>query len=254
MVPISDANPTRRVPVINLALIGVNLLVFFYELQLRTRALNLFFQAWGVIPGDLLDAIANPLAGGALHPFLTLITSQFIHAGWGHILGNMLFLFIFGDNIEDLMGSVTYLFFYLISGIVAGLTQAFVFAPFLGGIDIPSIGASGAIAGVLGAYLVMFPGAKVRAIIAPLFFLPFSVPAFIVIGMWFLLQFVFGIGSLNPAAASTGGVAYWAHIGGFIAGMLMIIPFWVRARMAPPSAAQRYYTPPGPYDDRNRWP
>ncbi len=249
MVPISDANPTRRMPVMNLLLIGVNILVFLYELQLRPRGLDLFISQWGVTPGNLIAAILNPLAPGALHQFLTLITSQFIHGGWGHILGNMLFLFIFGDNIEDVMGSFLYPLFYLTAGVVAGLTQTFVFAPFLGGVDVPSIGASGAIAGVLGAYLVMFPGNRVRAIIPPLFFLPFSVPAFLMIGLWFLLQFVLGVGSLNPTAADTGGIAYWAHVGGFVAGMVMIIPFWLRARLQPRPVVQRYYSP---YDDVNR--
>ncbi len=251
MVPISDANPTRRVPIMNLLLIGINLIVFVYELSLSNRGLNRFVYQWGLLPSDLLAAIANPTAGTALHPFLTLLTSQFIHGGWSHILGNMLFLYIFGDNVEDVMGHFTYLIFYLIFGIIAGLTQTLVFAPFLGSVDVPSIGASGAIAGVLGAYLVLFPLAKVRTIILPLFFLPFSLPAFILIGVWFILQFVSGVGDLNATAAASGGVAYWAHVGGFIAGMILIIPFWIRARLAPrPQPVQRFY---GPYDDRNPW-
>ncbi len=254
MIPVSDANPTRRTPIMNLLLIGLNIVVFLYEIQLSNRGLNRFVFQWGVIPSDVLAAIAHPLAPGASHAFLTLITSQFIHANFLHIIGNMLFLFIFGDNIEDVMGSFTYLVFYLLSGIAAGLTQAFVFAPFLGGGDVPSIGASGAIAGVLGAYLILYPTTRIRVIIPPLFFLPFSLPAIVMIGFWFVLQFISGVGALSPSAAASGGVAYWAHVGGFVTGMILIFPFWGKAREMRRPAVQRYYAPPpSPYDDGPRW-
>lgn len=251
MLPIGDVNPTRRFPIMNLTLIGLNLLVFFYEIQLRPRALDQFIFNWGVIPTDVLAAIAHPFATHSLHAFETLVTSQFIHAGWLHILGNMLFLFIFGDNIEDVMGSVTYLGFYLISGIAAALAQTYVLAPFLGNVDLPSIGASGAIAGVLGAYLVLYPTAPVRVLIPVFIFLTFSVPAAVMIGLWFLEQFAAGLGSLTPQAAQTGGVAFWAHVGGFVTGMVLILPFWGTARRMKARQVTRYYT--SPYDEANRW-
>jgi membrane associated rhomboid family serine protease len=191
-----------------------------------------------------LEALANPLSPGAGQAFLTLLTSQFIHANLVHILGNMLFLWIFGDNIEDILGSFTYLIYYLIFGVIAGLSQTFLLAPFLGGMGVPSIGASGAIAGVLGAYLVLFPGARVRAIIPPLIFLSFSVPAVIMIGLWFILQFFSGAASLTAEAAQSGGVAYWAHVGGFIAGIVMILPFWGRAREIKAAESQPYFAAP----------
>ncbi len=251
MIPISDANPTRRLPIMNLTLIGINVLVFLYELMLPDPALNDFMFAWGVVPRELLTAISHPLASGSLHPFETLVTSQFIHAGWAHILGNMIFLYIFGDNIEDVMGSFIYLVFYLVCGVAAGLAQVFVLAPFLGNVDIPSIGASGAIAGVLGAYLVLFPGARVRVWIPVFFFLTTEIPALIMIGIWFIEQFVAGLGSLTPTAAQSGGVAFWAHVGGFVTGMILILPFWGRSRRIKAMEASRYYRTP--YDDWTRW-
>ncbi len=251
MIPLSDKNPTRGVAILNLLLIATNILVFTYELGLSDKALNQFMFTWGVIPREVLNAIAHPFARGSAHAFLTLITSQFIHAGWAHIIGNMLFLWIFGDNIEDVLGWFFYLIFYLASGIIAGLAQTFVLAPFLGNVNIPSIGASGAIAGVLGAYLVLYPGTRVRVWIPIFLFIVTDIPAFIMIGLWFVQQFIAGIGSLTPDAANSGGVAFWAHIGGFVAGMIMILPFWGRAReMRAGQVVRRYYAP---YDDVNRW-
>lgn len=247
MVPIGDVNPTRRFPVMNLTLIGLNVLVFLFEIQLSGRALDRFIFDWGVIPTDLLTAISHPLAARSVHSFETVITSQFIHAGWAHIIGNMLFLFVFGDNIEDVMGSILYLGFYLVAGIAAALAQTFVLAPFLGNVDVPSIGASGAIAGVLGAYLVLYPTAPVRVLIPIFVFFTFSVPAVVIIGIWFLQQFIAGIGSLTPQAAQTGGVAFWAHVGGFIAGMVLILPFWGTAHQGRDVRAARYRVP---FDDR----
>lgn len=250
MLPIGDVNPTRRVPVVNLTLIALNVVVFFFELQLSNRALDRFMFDWGVIPHNLLTAIAHPFADGSLHAFETLVTSQFIHAGWAHIIGNMLFLFIFGDNIEDVMGSITYLFFYLISGIAAGLAQTLVLAPFLGNVNVPSIGASGAIAGVLGAYIVLYPTARVKVLVPIFIFLTFEVPAIVMLGIWFLEQFVAGLGSLTAQAAQTGGVAFWAHIGGFVTGIILILPFWGRARSLERAPMTRYRVP---YDDGERW-
>jgi membrane associated rhomboid family serine protease len=165
---------------------------------------------------------------------MTLITSQFLHAGWAHILGNMLFLWVFGDNIEDVLGHFGFLMFYLVSGVIAGLAQSFVSGP----ISTPSIGASGAIAGVLGAYIVLYPWNRI-SILFPLFILfwTIDIPALVVIGWWFIQQFFYGLGELSTGVAN--GVAFWAHIGGFIFGMLLIVPFIGRARR--PGRAPVYY-------------
>ncbi len=246
MIPIGDVNPTRRTPVLNWLLLLANIVVFVNELSLPERALDRFISAWGMIPRDVLAAFANPATPLASHAFATLITSQFIHAGWAHILGNLLFLWIFGDNIEDVLGSIGYLLFYLASGVIAGLTQVYFLAPFFGGGDIPNIGASGAIAGVLGAYFVLYPTARVN-VVFPLFLLwliPFNMPAFVMIGWWFVLQLLYGFLTLTPTMAQSGGIAFWAHIGGFVAGVLMILPFVGRARRR---VARRYYV--SPYDD-----
>jgi len=224
MIPISDRNPTRRFPITNLTLIAVNIIVFLVELTMRSRQLDQFMSVWGVVPSDVLFALGHPLQA-PLMVWATLITSQFIHAGWLHIIGNMLFLWVFGDNVEDVLGSLRYLIFYLLSGIVAGLAQVIVIGPS----RIPSIGASGAIAGVLGAYLLLYPWMKVTILLPIfLFFWGIDLPALIVIGWWFVQQFFYGVAALSTAAAS--GIAFWAHIGGFIAGMAMILPFLGRRR------------------------
>jgi membrane associated rhomboid family serine protease len=215
----------------NWLLIALNVLVFLYELQLPARSLDRFILIWGVIPQNVLVAISDPFATGSLHVFETLITSQFIHGGWLHLLGNMLFLWIFGDNIEDVLGSIGYLVFYLTCGVIAALAQVYVLSPFLGGRALPSIGASGAIAGVLGAYLVSYPLVRVSVLFPVLLILiPFDLPAFVIIGWWFVQQFFYGLMTLTPTAARSGGVAFWAHIGGFVAGMILILPFLSRAR------------------------
>lgn len=226
MIPIYDANPTRRRPVVNWLLILANVAVFLYELSLRSRQLDNLVVNWGVVPNNILYALTHPFAAPP-QIWATLVTSQFLHAGWAHILGNMLFLWVFGDNIEDVLGHVGYLFFYLLGGIAAGLVQVLVSVPS----TIPSIGASGAIAAVLGAYIVLYPWARV-SILFPLviLFWTIQVPAIIVIGWWFIQQFFYGIGVLSSGAAS--GIAFWAHIGGFGAGMVMILPFIGRARQA----------------------
>ncbi len=219
VIPISDANPTRRFPIVNWALIGVNVAVFIYELSLSSRQLDTLIFTWGVTPSKILVALGHP-AAVPLPVWMTLITSQFLHAGWAHILGNMLYLWVFGDNIEDVLGHFGYLIFYLIGGVVAGLVQSVVSGP----INIPSIGASGAIAGVLGAYIVLYPFKRI-SILFPLFILfwTIDIPAIVVIGWWFIQQFFYGIGVLSSSAAE--GIAFWAHIGGFAAGIVMILPF-----------------------------
>ena len=231
MIPIGDSNRLRRTPVMNWLLIVANALMFFYELTLPPRGLDRFFLTWGVIPQNVLAALAQPLAPGSLHAFETLLTSQFIHGGWLHLLGNMLFLYIFGDNIEDVLGRLGYLVFYLICGIAAVLAQVLVLAPFMGRTAVPTFGASGAIAGVLGAYLVLYPLNRVSVLFPVLLILiPFDLPAFVIIGWWFVQQFFYGLMTLTPSAASSGGVAFWAHVGGFLVGMILIVPFIEQAR------------------------
>ena len=224
MIPISDRNPTRGIPIVNLLLIAANVIVFLYELTLRSRVLDRFIFTWGVVPSNFLAAWSNP-AQAPLSVWATLITSQFLHAGWAHILGNMIFLWVFGDNVEDILGSFTYLIFYLVCGVIAGIVQVLVIGPS----DVPSIGASGAIAGVLGAYLLLYPLTKVT-ILLPIFFFFWTIdlPALLVIGWWFVQQLFYGLGALSTAAAS--GIAFWAHIGGFVAGMALILPYLRRAR------------------------
>ena len=202
MIPVGDDNTSRRIqPVVTYALIALNVLFFFVELM----GGDAFIETWAFIPSRFL---ANP--GG---DFLTIFTSMFMHAGWLHIGGNMLYLWIFGDNVEDRFGHLRYLGFYLLCGIAATFAQL----AFSMGSSIPNLGASGAIAGVLGAYIVLFPRRNVRVMVGSGVS---QMPALIVIGLWFILQLFSGIGSI-AATADTGGVAYMAHIGGFIAGVVL---------------------------------
>ena len=207
MFPIGDDNTSRRTqPVVTYTLIALNVLFFFVELS----GGDAFIQTWSFVPSRFL---ANP--GG---DFLTIFTSMFMHAGWLHIGGNMLYLWIFGDNVEDRFGHIRYLAFYLLCGIAATFAQL----AFSMGSSIPNLGASGAIAGVLGAYLVLFPQRRVTVMLGSGVT---QMPALIVIGLWFVLQLFSGIGSI-ASSADTGGVAYMAHIGGFIAGV--VLAFFLR--------------------------
>ncbi len=202
MFPIGDDNSSRRtVPLVTYALIAFNLLFFFIELS----GGDAFIMKWAFIPSRFL---ANP-AGD----FLTLFTSMFMHAGWLHLGGNLLYLWIFGDNVEDRFGHTKFLIFYLLCGLAATFAQL----AFSIGSDIPNLGASGAIAGVLGSYILLFPQGKVRVLQGQRVI---QVPALIVIGLWIVLQLFSGIGSI-AATTDTGGVAYMAHIGGFLAGFLL---------------------------------
>jgi membrane associated rhomboid family serine protease len=219
VIPLRDANPTRRTPVVTLALIAVCFVVFAYELgRLGSGgmdALDAFATEWGIVPAELSGARATGtnLGGEAL----TLITSQFLHGGWLHLLGNMLFLWIFGNNVEDRFGRIRFLVFYLVGGTVAGLTQVAINPDS----PIPTIGASGAIAATLGAYLVLFPRARITSLVFLGFFYQLiDVPAVVVLVFWFLLQLIDGIASLGVTDAS-GGVAFFAHIGGFVFGALV---------------------------------
>ena len=204
MFPIGDDNTSRRtVPVLTYALIAVNVLFFFVELG----GGDAFVVQWAFVPSRFL---ASP--GG---DFMTLFTSMFMHAGWVHLLGNMLYLWIFGDNVEDRFGHTKFLIFYLLCGIAATFAQM----AFSSGSNVPNLGASGAIAGVLGAYVLMFPRGKVNVLMGQVVT---PMPALVVIGLWFVLQLFSGVGSI-ATSAETGGVAYMAHIGGFVAGLMLAL-------------------------------
>ena len=258
MIPIKDyAGPRRRLPWITWGLIAVNVVVFLYQVSLGADA-QAFIFAYSVVPVALTHGIPQTsLPGVPAHiPFhtpspvyLTLITAMFLHAGWLHIGGNMLFLYIFGDNVEDRMGHIPYLLFYLFCGVVAGITQVAVDP----GSSIPSLGASGAIAGVLAAYLVLFPLARVRTIIFIVFFFTIvTLPAFVLIGIWFLLQFLDGVAALSNVQQGMGGVAYFAHVGGFVTGL--VITFLLRPWLRPPASVSYPYYPRHPDSaDRSSW-
>jgi len=230
MFPIRDHNPSGRVPYVTYALIAANIGVFlsYWHLFQDGYALGGFFYDWALTPVRLGE-------GEALH---TLVTSMFLHGGLMHLAGNMLFLFIFGDNLEDEMGHGGFLAFYLASGIGAALAQAFS-APWS---EVPMVGASGAIAGVMGGYLLLFPKARVDVlIILVIFFKVLPVPAWIMLGIWFGLQLFNGVGT-DAAAA---GVAYWAHAGGFVVGLGLTVPLWLK--LGGPSFWQRTHGhPPHP--------
>lgn len=213
MFPIRDHNPSDRTPYVTYALMAINIVVFlaYWPLFDDPRALQQFFFDWALLPAAITE-------GHSAHGFLT---SMFLHGGWMHLGGNMLFLWIFGDNLEDELGHARYLGFYLLSGIAAAVAQYFS-APLS---MVPMVGASGAIAGVMGGYLLMFPKAKVDIlIIIVIFFRIFPIPAWVMLGAWFGLQLFAGFGTTGDA----GGVAYWAHAGGFVAGLVMMVPVWLR--------------------------
>jgi membrane associated rhomboid family serine protease len=223
VIPLRDANPTRRLPVVTLVLIAASIAVFAYELSRLAAggdaALAPFITEWGIVPAELVAAAGR--GAWASQETLTLITSQFLHGGWLHLGGNLLYLWIFGNNIEDRFGRGPFLAFYLVGGAVAGLTQVAI-AP---DSTIPTIGASGAIAATLGAYLVLYPRARITSLVFLVFFYQLiRVPALIVLAFWFVIQLVDGIASLGvPDAATTGGVAFFAHIGGFVFGAVVAI-------------------------------
>lgn len=212
MIPLRDANPSNTVPIVNYTLIAVNAGAFVLQVSQGSAYDELILQN-GIVPARLL---ASGVDGGE---WLTLVTSMFLHGGWMHFLGNMWFLHIFGDNVEDHLGHTRYGIFYLLSGIAAGMTQV-AFSPSSG---VPMVGASGAIAGVMGAYVLTYPRAKIATLVPIIVFLQvIELPAFLFLGLWFLLQVFSGINSLG-LGADAGGVAWWAHIGGFAAGALLLL-------------------------------
>lgn len=220
MVPLRDENPTQITPYVTYILIVLNLLIFGYELSLSPSQLNLFLQHWAVVPQEL-TASFNGASTAAAGEWGTLITSQFLHAGFLHVGGNMLYLWIFGNNVEEQLGRIRFLLFYLVCGALAVLAQWF-FNPLSG---IPSLGASGAIAGVMGAYIFRFPQVRILTLVPlGIFLTTFRIPAIFYLGFWFLQQAFYGVASLEAPVTigmEGGGVAYWAHAGGFVFGAIL---------------------------------
>jgi membrane associated rhomboid family serine protease len=220
MFPIGDDDVRGAgIPVVTWLLIALNAIVFVYEITLPPGQLEQFFAAFGVVPAQILDG----------RNLSALLTSMFLHGGWAHIIGNMLFLAVFGDNVEAILGKIGYLVFYLAGGLAASAAHIF----FNANSQLPSLGASGALAAVLGAYVVMFPQAQVRVLIFFGFFVTIRrVTAVLFLGLWFLTQLLNGVASLGVATAQTATVAYWAHIGGFLTGLLAGVIFRGRAKEA----------------------
>lgn len=227
MIPLHDLNPTRRFPIFTYLLIGVNVLVFLWEMTLSEADLHRVFVTWSVVPANVAQA---PFA---IETMLDMVRSMFFHGGWLHLLSNMLYLYLFGDNVEDRLGVPLFLLFYVASGFAAGYAQVLIDPQS----TIPLVGASGAISGLLGGYILLFPRVEVRGII-PIgyFFHQVRWPASAVIGLWFVMQLFSGLVSLG--GASEGGVAFFAHIGGFVAG-LAIMALLVRVTHQPPGEARR---------------
>jgi membrane associated rhomboid family serine protease len=241
VIPLRDSLRSRSIPYVNYTLIVINVAVFIYQLTLigdtvqvngvTLTAMDRWVFDWGTVSCRLTASC--PVAfdrafGTAPNPWLTLVTATFIHAGLLHLAGNMLFLWIFGDNVEDSMGHFAYLIFYLAVGVIAGLAQV----ASNSSSTIPAVGASGAIAGVMAAYLVLYPGATVHVLI-PIIIIPWftHVPAFVLMIVWFLLQVMSGLGELGArATGGEGGVAWFAHIGGFVAGLILVWFFRTRRR------------------------
>jgi len=216
MIPIGDSVRTRTFPYVNIAIIIASFLVFFYEVGFASNINKLFFD-WAVVPAELTDYLDNP-GDHSLRVLFTPITAMFLHGGWFHIGGNMIFLWVFGDNVEDALGHVGYLAFYCFCGIAATAAQVWVDP----NSSVPMVGASGAIAGVLGAYLVLYPRATIATLIMPFFFWTAYIPAFLLIGFWFFIQLFNGVASIGYAVGASEGVAWWAHVGGFVAGFLLL--------------------------------
>jgi membrane associated rhomboid family serine protease len=205
MFPLRDDQPTYSKPVVCVLLIVLNAMVFLHEMQLDEYSRNYFIMRYGLVPDHLRLS--------------SLITMQFIHAGWLHIIGNMIFLWAFGRSLEDAMGSLKFLIFYLLSGIAAALAQV-LFSP---GSNVPMVGASGAIAGVMGGYLIKFPRARIHTLVFIFIFITrMEIPALFFLPYWFLTQLFAGYGSVAYSHLTEGGVAYFAHIGGFVAGMALV--------------------------------
>jgi membrane associated rhomboid family serine protease len=239
VIPLRDRNPTRRTPVVTYSLIGLCVAAFALELLITAAngdaGLERFFERWGAVPADITAALESGSYFG--QATLGMITSMFLHGGWLHLLGNMLFLWIFGNNVEDRIGRIPFLLFYLIGGVAAAFSQV-VIDPHSA---VPLVGASGAIAAALGAYIVLFPGARILSLVFLGFFYQLlEVPALVVLGYWFVLQLLSGVTAFGAETAN-GSVAFFAHIGGFALGVVVGLILRVVG-----AGAARRGTPPNP--------
>jgi len=231
MLPIKDDQPRYSTPYVNSFLIGLNILIYFFQwtqLVSDPRGAELFARTYGEVPAHLAAFLAGSHRYSLEQVVVPFFTSMFLHGGWMHVLGNMWFLYIFGDNVEDYLGHAKYLVFYLLAGLIAMTTQVAIYPHS----NVPTVGASGAIAGVLGAYFILYPRARV---LTWFFVFVLYLPAWVVLGEWFVIQFVEGAATLSTAGIGrdVGGVAVWAHVGGFIAGIVMIKVFPERGRRSP---------------------
>lgn len=213
MIPLRDSQPSHSTPYVTIGVIAVNVLVFLYQLSLDPFSLNHLFTSYGTVP--------------ARFEFSSLLTSMFLHGGFMHLIGNMWFLWIYGDNVEDVLGHGKFLLFYLLCGVAAGMTHVFVNMAS----RVPTIGASGAIAGVMGAYMVKFPHSRIVTLVPLFVFLTtMRIPAYVILVYWFIIQFFSGVGTVGHSQLSQGGVAWFAHIGGFVAGIILIVAMKTRSR------------------------
>lgn len=228
MIPIRDDAPRYSTPYVNYCLVALNVVVFIFELLLPSGQRNQLMYLYGFIPAHITRFLSGPHVHANVETaFVPILTAMFLHASWLHVISNMWVLWIFGDNIEDYLGHFRYLLFYLTSGVGAALLHTALNATS----RVPSVGASGAIAGVMGAYLVLFPSARVLTLV-PLFILItfINLPAWLVLGYWFVVQFLSGAATSIVNAQQGGGIAFWAHVGGFITGIALIKMFPTRPR------------------------
>jgi membrane associated rhomboid family serine protease len=232
MLPIKDDQPSYSTPYVTWFLIALNLLIFLFQFYLQVmldpRSYDLFMRQFGEVPSHLTAFLAGSPRYSLPQVVIPFFSSMFVHGSWMHVIGNMWFLYIFGDNVEDYLGHFKYLVFYLLSGLIAMATQVAIYPQS----NVPTVGASGAIAGVLGAYFLLYPRARV---LTWFFVFVLYLPAWVVLGEWFVLQFLAGAATLSTAGMSrdVGGVAVWAHVGGFVAGIVMVKLFPERRRRSP---------------------
>jgi len=230
MIPLRDTIQARRTPIITVGLIMANVVIFIYELSLPANKLEQLFHLWGMVPARFFHPQWASHTGYPPLSFWSFGTSMFLHGGWMHLVSNMWALWLFGDNVEDRMGHIRFFLFYLFCGILAGLAHL-VFHP---GSTIPTIGASGAIAGVMGAYFLLFPFSRILVLMPVLFYpLFFEIPAVFYLFLWFITQFWIGTLSLTAKQGNYGGVAVWAHVGGFIAGLVFQRVFVMKKKIYP---------------------
>lgn len=246
MFPIRDTIPTRSFPIVNCAIIVANILVFIFQITRSPEDAEWLVRVFGIVPRIYTDPAIRAGGMGSLAYYFPFLTNMFLHGGWLHLIGNIWTLYIFGDNVEDRMGKVRYLVFYLLCGFLASTTHIV----FNWNSPIPAIGASGAISGIMGAYMLLFSRSKILMLV-PVFYIPlfFRIPAFVYLGFWFLFQLLDGTTDLFSSGA-TGGIAFWAHIGGFLAGVLAYRLF-IHSAYEPPEEFTSFKRDPKYYFSRN---